>query len=1570
MFQDNAMSGDADHHCTSSDEGTFEKEIESSSSSGSDTDSIHSVYQDTIASVASIHEDEVPADPLTDISARLIRGRESLWTNIAPHLSSFESSKPLNIEMVDVWCSERWARQSDQKIPLYIPYHPSHIPWAALAEFTTILDHISTVSPLMITLSRRKDHLCVVIFEVVHGSKTMVHILGANDRPEQSSRLEIKDREIVEEAWTRIQQYMGWKKSKVNWDGYLMVWNIPRVYEDCGVLAAQIVDYIMGHGLIIGSAGFWKRPIFPCTHRLRLRMLKDIHELLTEATMISTCPETTPFLASGGKQFAKITSQLVQTMTDYCVSCKSEINTRISSVSSRTFNRTIDEHQADELQTIISRTWIKAYAKTQHLTSLLPGSVPDLNIVDLCLSLEWNSRGQPQFGYLPQGCPMSATIPNEPMMSLLWDGCSYCVTVFHPHQKCIHLLGLLPEGGNQERESFPNEAAHTFWLSLFPNVMVPQPIYRIRRWKDEAADTLVASCQQLSGLSSILGTLASTHFDRLEDEKEQCLEDHTKQLGEDDVDAEESTFETELTWSNQQSKPETSFRDKILKLPWAQGARDIQSYIDGSDCGLTKAAYSRKKLSPPTILHHHIASIKWDSQKIPHDPLFDDYHNGPDLSTLSDREKVAGFNMDQVYTFQRPVEGTGDWVDWGWRLLANWFLAFRQDEPQFIKEHMTPSTVLQPPSAPSAVTDPEEQLDICHVGLKGFTDLCGDNISISLRGIVPGSPERFVVINPYLDNQSISDLNVTVDFDSLILVTSSPQFKGTVNVSWGPQVRRTSPLAKDNHISVNLLVPRSQEDAEQNGHFRTEWWTKRFRLSHIPHAQFGRIEDFALYIFFPRMAHQKKYGSRRYWRTMIPPRDLEEFYARVVRPATQGVQPDQYMVYATLDKAHSQFKSRGPNAKPKPFSPELFPLLIEKMKSIVRSHPDLARFGSMFFVLEGKGFKLRTLGVEEQGLLEQVRNRFLFTTSRASRSAKRSLDLLKTTFSCLDWPHMENRSHCELYIDVAFTYTPPAKLATPLLGVWHLPYLQSMFEEAGFRTGISHSAGSLSGYGAHQAEMLPARQEVTHIVHRVSYNQSWEVARRDDNQRDFISPSAAYNGGPEYTIPVNTAREVLYGIGPSSRQTYGIRDEWRVGFQAIGPIIESVADNMFMAVNRSRCAAAVWLPTGVFFAFIRTRMLAIQRLQTGLSCMQVPENLGEISGLLTYMLEALMYTPRRPSVHVVSALRELAAMEITKGFGIFFIHDLNESLANPIPGLPSFDSTAVLANLKIKAAKRKRPETRHAPMQTSDEYPIGKTNTARKIKQIISTEPWTLVINWIPEPLPSNVTWEVQRLFTTFTHYIWQTLSKGYKIDPDTPEPETLNEALEMWSLAKVRAVISKPDFFAVLCGLPGAGPDGGESFDLRTGYFFDESLPQRLPTGWKWWQNENSYHQQYLRLISQHDKGSIDEQLSTLLLRCQCLPRLPKTGFWQVQRGSVVIDTNPRYYRICGISDEAEQRERKKRGAQVHVTNQELATIFPPPTAVFQIGSVRDRRTTKTKSSRVPPSNRYQQQDIKGRQL
>ena len=139
-----------------------------------------------------------------------------------------------------------------------------------------------------------------------------------------------------------------------------------------------------------------------------------------------------------------------------------------------------------------------------------------------------------------------------------------------------------------------------------------------------------------------------------------------------------------------------------------------------------------------------------------------------------------------------------------------------------------------------------------------------------------------------------------------------PCFKHAINIFTKPVIRNKPPIYKHNHIYVDLLVPQSADDCQALGS-RTEWYSRRFKLSQIPHIQLGKMGDGAgsvnLLMAFPRMTHQHPYLSQ--WVSMVPGDVQNLLWDRVLIPAMQAVMPEAVHPYVGLDRAHLSFKEKN-----------------------------------------------------------------------------------------------------------------------------------------------------------------------------------------------------------------------------------------------------------------------------------------------------------------------------------------------------------------------------------------------------------------------------------------------------------------------------------------------------------------------------------------------------------------------------------------------------------------------------------------------------------------------------------
>ncbi|KAG1758361.1 hypothetical protein EV702DRAFT_1053797 [Suillus placidus] len=168
-------------------------------------------------------------------------------------------------------------------------------------------------------------------------------------------------------------------------------------------------------------------------------------------------------------------------------------------------------------------------------------------------------------------------------------------------------------------------------------------------------------------------------------------------------------------------------------------------------------------------------------------------------------------------------------------------------------------------------------------------------------------------------------------------------------------------------------------------------------------------------------------------------------------------------------------------------------------------------YGSLFFILEGKGIKLLTK--------DGQRGRFAGPEEALTRN-----------LSDLNWPYMMDRSNGELLVDVGISFTPHSP-DVPVVGVWRLDALEASFGAGGYKRGEIHHHNTLSRYGALQAEMQQERSQQTHIAFRSTYNLYYESIRTNNNQVNFASDSDAYKLAPSYLAECFQIRRLLMVVG-------------------------------------------------------------------------------------------------------------------------------------------------------------------------------------------------------------------------------------------------------------------------------------------------------------------------------------------------------------------------------------------------------------------------------------------------------
>ncbi|KAF8055952.1 hypothetical protein FPV67DRAFT_1457535 [Lyophyllum atratum] len=406
---------------------------------------------------------------------------------------------------------------------------------------------------------------------------------------------------------------------------------------------------------------------------------------------------------------------------------------------------------------------------------------------------------------------------------------------------------------------------------------------------------------------------------------------------------------------------------------------------------------------------------------------FDEYEQGPTLEALEPVEDLTLMegNLNLVYLAERII--SNPWTtfkDYGYRLEPKFLQQFYLAEPVLTQEHMM-VVGLRQPSSPSDELESTIQktrrgdliqvFDRVIMGAQEMIDAADAERDDSLFVTGTTSDNKYIYVDLCRDAVPISEEDYvrSCDIDSLIWISKHPRVAQAANIFTAPVIRNRAPIAKHNHVYVDVLRPPSEDDRRQMGS-RAEWVERRFRLSRIPHLALGKMGDAGcnvnILMFFPRMPHQHPHTHR--WANNLPPHLLNLFWDQVVIPAMRST-TDQYRhAHVGLDRDHVTFKQRkGAQNKVStvPFQPDAFWQLTKSISDLITSRhddegeEDLEMFGSAFYVFEVKGSQKHTSNTEsEEKPLEQ--------------SLRQAVKDFRHQFSCLDWEYMEDRDHGELII--------------------------------------------------------------------------------------------------------------------------------------------------------------------------------------------------------------------------------------------------------------------------------------------------------------------------------------------------------------------------------------------------------------------------------------------------------------------------------------------------------------------------------------------------------------------------
>lgn len=548
----------------------------------------------------------------------------------------------------------------------------------------------------------------------------------------------------------------------------------------------------------------------------------------------------------------------------------------------------------------------------------------------------------------------------------------------------------------------------------------------------------------------------------------------------------------------------------------------------------------------------HLPAQKY--QFLPHDPDFDQYDGGPSLDAMfvSLDARIGAFGVsiaNPIYVAPNPSE---TFIDRGYRIERNFASPFNSDTPRHVLDHFLSigPDVEEPPLPPKGLGH-DGAYNIFTASIEDMMSWELENGSQAhLDAFIGGRDpsDRPLCLSLEHDRCTLSDEEIiySTDIDSVIYVTHRLKVVNHIALHVHPIVRHRPPIYKHNHVYVEVLLPQSDEDSCALGP-RTEWQSKRYRLSVIPHMPFAKVGEgsgsFNVLVFFPRMMHKTQTTPRR--NVVAIPFDIQQFwYTDVMQQAMRRVMPTSLTAYS--DHTWQEWEGKGaPDHKTLIVQADVFEELQREMHRILREdyheNKELAHFGSFFFVVEAKGIKLSTSSQDDP------------TTARSP------WEKLVRNYSSLDWDHMIDRKNGQLYVDIGCGWHPDPENGVPLIGIWRLSNVLRSYNASGFLAGDIHHRAMLGGYGNHSAEMPESRAAQVGIVNRLTYSLDFEVVRKSGKEEYFADLKEAYHLTAAY---LNSIELYMKMYKDARKKPYGLRDEWRVGGRAVKIILSAAVEKV------------------------------------------------------------------------------------------------------------------------------------------------------------------------------------------------------------------------------------------------------------------------------------------------------------------------------------------------------------------------------------------------------------------------
>ncbi|KAI5983695.1 hypothetical protein F5J12DRAFT_899536 [Pisolithus orientalis] len=378
--------------------------------------------------------------------------------------------------------------------------------------------------------------------------------------------------------------------------------------------------------------------------------------------------------------------------------------------------------------------------------------------------------------------------------------------------------------------------------------------------------------------------------------------------------------------------------------------------------------------------------------------------------------------------------------------------------------------------------------------------------------------------------------------------------------------------------------------------------------------------------------------------------------------------------------------------------------------------------------------------------------------------------------------------------------------------------------------------------------------------------------------------------------------------GDAKKRSYGVQDKYRMSGAAVEQAILVVPQRMeeLLASN-----PILWIPTKVWLEFMARRIRALQLAQISLKELE-PPNLGILTGIICHMIRCTSTTAIILDFHVRESM---ALLQVSRKFRIM----------------------TDLEVLKLMEGKLKRGDGRPAwpripPLDEVEQFPIGSRPTWAKLTRTIQLQPWLIMQDWKWSAQLSSLGPVVGKLFVLFTCQLWIQLDATWLTGSEgKPEPTSLEEAIQSWTLNQTFRTIRACEFKACNAEIAGSGGAGRRqsSFAERVNLFFPgptAGQPSRR-SPWNVFWTKPGYIWEYHQVMKNRtplEEFEVLDHLGRIFSVLQTLPDATKGSekspgkTWQVEGEKVVLVTNPKFYKIEGISTEKEQQQARRRASRV----------------------------------------------------